>query len=74
MANPKAKLKLVETEPKQTTYISLAIIPQGKEYVLVEHEMTSDHKVVSTTISKPMQYFMAVFTQKQRSANVWTCL
>ena len=66
-----------QTTPSDVAYIAFAIKKSEKnpyEYTLIQLDMDSNDNVVKRTESKPMQFFMAVYEQKQRAAQLWTSL
>ena len=59
-------------EPELKIYTAFAIIKAGPEFILVQHEIDElSNTIHSTVSSKPMSYFMAVYTQKQKAAAAW---
>ena len=66
-----------DTAPKSVAYTAFAIrkstqIPH--EYTLIQLSYGDDDYLISRVESKPMQFFMAVYEQKQRAALLWTSL
>ena len=66
-----------QTTPKDVAYVAFAIrksTEKPHEYTLIQLDMDNEDNVVNRTESKPMQFFMAVYEQKQRAAMLWTSL
>jgi hypothetical protein len=66
-----------QTSPQSVAYIAFAIrksIEKPHEYTLIQLDYDLNDNLVSRTESKPMQFFMAVYEQKQRAAQLWTSL
>jgi len=66
-----------QTTPNSVAYVAFAIrksVEKPHEYTLIQLDMDSEDNVVNRTESKPMQFFMAVYEQKQRAAQLWTSL
>jgi hypothetical protein len=66
-----------QTSPKSVAYTAFAIrksTEKPHEYTLIQLDMDNEDNVVNRTESKPMQFFMAVYEQKQRAATLWTSL
>ena len=71
------KPSLTSPDVSQVAYVAFAIekskdVPY--EYILIQLDMAEDDTVLNITKSKPMQFFMAVYEQKQKAAQLWTSL
>lgn len=64
--------EVTESKPTLKLYTAFAIIKAGPEFILVQHEIDElSNSIQSTVLSKPLSYFMAVYTQKQKAAVAW---
>lgn len=71
------KPSLTSPDVSQVAYVAFAIEKSKEkpyEYVLIQLDMGEDDVPITITRSKPMQFFMAVYEQKQRAATLWTAL
>jgi hypothetical protein len=71
------KPSLTSLDVSQVAYVAFAIEKSKDkpyEYVLIQLDMDAEDNVVLVTRSKPMQFFMAVYEQKQKAATLWTAL
>ena len=63
--------------PKSVAYTAFAIrksLTVPHEYTLIQLSYDNEDNLVSREESKPMQFFMAVYVQKQKAATLWTSL